>query len=397
MTNKKKRNGKKNRSLQKSSKMEETTQSIQQNRFQGQARRKGKIVKDVGITVGILGVIIAGVALIIQFFDIKLPLRSKPKVDIMEDSISIEYLKNLRDDDQEIYPLFIDKFDDTNSAVFNDNCATQLFVTNDYEEAITLDKIIFKAQDIEQNLEPTFIIRSRYLSTTESQLEIVNTGWSDAENVNISFDFVDADINKYLPVDKQTLNIPLIEFGEMTVVPLWNSYDFLLDGDFQILVNCNGNDGSAIETEYDFGDNGIYIRVENGLFPLLGGRGAPSQYIYGIEIDTSQKEFIVEKSISENINPHDRLELPICFSADKSCNLKFQIGFEAVIKNNKKIMIWSEPAYIDFKVSSIVSDSTNVENYSKDELLDIAASEPGSIKITYPYVDKETFMYVQSF
>jgi len=154
-------------------------------------------------------------------------------------------------------------------------------------------------------------------------------------------------------------------------------------------IDENGN----IKVKYLYNDC-LYINVGEGRFWPLE-LGDPSAGIYGIEIDTSDNSYKTEMNISEPINAHGRLELPICFSADKSCNFKFRIGFEVVKKNNKVEEIWTDYAKMDFEISSSAPDFNDVEDYSSIELLESAIEWPGEVIVTYPYIDKEVQKYVE--
>lgn len=355
-------------------------------------KRKGKIVG----TITIMASVAAILAVIFQIFDIKFPIRSRPNIDVMEGSVNVEYLKKIRDDgDEEVYPLFSDAIDDKGKNNFSGNCATQIYIDNKYEEEIVLTKIIFEAQDIIVNTRPRFELENLE-SSQGMDLGICNVGWGDGKNVNMRFEGVNGDkLDDFLKSSKQQITVPLVRHGEFTQIHVWNNEDFLKDGSYEFIVNCSDENGE-IETGYWNADRlGAYI--EDGRFIELN-QGAPSSVIYGIKIDTSKNEYIKEEFISESIESHGRLELPICFLADKSCDFKFRVGFELLKRNNKEETIWTDYAKLAFEISSIDTDLKNAADYSNEELMEeINEEELGSVIVTYPYIDKETLKYVEPF
>lgn len=100
--------------------------------------KRKRIRISLEIVLAIIGVVVACVALVLQFFDLKLPIRRKPSVDISQEQIRVELLEKLREDDN-VYPLFTDVLSEQVNEEENRNYATQVFITNDYEESILID------------------------------------------------------------------------------------------------------------------------------------------------------------------------------------------------------------------------------------------------------------------
>lgn len=357
--------------------------------------QKGKFTKKkIIISTGTLGVIITILGFATQFFDLRLPIRSNPKADLAEKSIDVEYLKDMGErKGKEIYPLFQDKVELTQENVFEVDCATQVFITNDYDEEILLDKIMFEAKNIKVNTEPVILIGTVHCSETEASLTIWNKGWGDAENIILKFEDPENDINRYLKPEKHSIEVDLLKHGESVDVPLWKNTDFLSDGTFYMTVTC-WEDDKQLEHEYVSRNERISVTVVDGNFMMLGS-GAPSVEIYGIMIDTSKESYREEASISEYIESKRRLELPICFSADKSCDFSFRVGFEVIKRNNKKEEIWTDFADIRLKISSIWDETEEANRFTEKELEERAISWLGGVVVTYPYVGKDTLKYVE--
>lgn len=231
-------------------------------------------------------------------------------------------------------------------------------------------------------------------SNTEIGLVIINHGWGDARNIVLTFEAPNMDFGKCILDGKEKINVDLIEMGTEKYVPLWNSEDFLVEGEYYLTINCADDLGDIeISVPKNEGKT-LCFGIQDGIFYPIGGQGAASTVIYGIEIDTSQESYVREEAISESISPHDRLELPICFTANKSCDLDFRVGFEILKKNNKKIVIWSKFANLKFKKSSFYRSNGDVGNYSKEDLESLVNTNPGEVAVTYPYIDKEILKYV---
>lgn len=339
--------------------------------------------------ISMLGALATIIAVVLQFFDFKFPIKSNPNVYIEDENIDITYLQKLRNDEENsFYPLFQDKIDVHSKNEFVSNCATQVHITNNYDETITLKKIVFEAKNIEEDLKPILRI-NQCVFEDKIQLRIENIGWQDAENIVITFE--DENINEYLSKDRQTKEIPLIKYGSSISIPLWECKDFIKEGYFNIKLKVTGKNGD-IETRYTENRNGIELELQNGEFIIPFGSGGQSDLVYGIKVNTETNSYKEEEIISENINPHDRLELPICFSAEKTCTFDFRIGFTILTHNNKEKMVWSDYANFKIEVSSVDIATENAKDYSKSELLENIYGFYGGI-VSYPYVDKDEFKY----
>lgn len=352
-------------------------------------QRKSKVKKWITTLLSIATI----VAAISQIFDVKFPVRSKPNADVMEGSVSLEYLQSLRKDEGEnVYPLFGNTIESTSENKFEGNCATQVFITNDYEEEIVLTKLMFEAEDISVDTTPVLSV-CIIGDETDYRLFVTNIGWGDSQE--ITFEFEDAEgkgIDDYLDSENKKIKTSGIACGESKEIHLWDNTDFLKDGEYKINIKCYDANG-GINVKYDYGEC-LYVNVKDGKFQPFE-LGDASAMIYGIEIDTSNNNYKKEAVISEPIESHSRLELPICFSADKSCSFKFRIGFELRKKNNSVETVWTEPAKLQFEISSLGSAFDNAENYSEEELIHYAVQWGGAVIVTYPYINRRIQKYVE--
>ena len=347
------------------------------------SRTDKKIMKKSN-RVAVTGVIVAIISLGFVIYD---RMYHEPKADIQDNPISVEYLNSIRDDNN-IYPMFSDE---VNSDIqFKGNCATQVLITNDNNEELLLDKIIFEAEDIVVNKNPDLIMNVQAISEKNVQLTLYNDGWGDAENLAFQFNGVDCDLNDYIAEEKLALKVKNVGYGKSEDIILWNNNDIVNDsyaGTLRIRPYCIDNDGKELHIVDWYGSENALVELDKGKF-IPTGRGAPSQEIYGIKIDTSKSTYKCEHSISESIEGNGRLELPICFAPDKSSKFRFKVSFEVRDKENKKKIISTEFAKVDFKVSSLISDNFfNAEDLSQHELIEKIERKDGFVKISYPYVD----------
>lgn len=334
--------------------------------------------------VAVTGVIVTIISLGFIIYD---HMYHEPKADIQDNAISVEYLSAIRDDDN-IFPMFSDEIN--SKTQFKGNCATQVLITNDNNEELLLDKIIFEAEDIKVNENPDLIIDLEAGSEGNAYFSIYNDGWGDAENLHFTFKGEDINLDDLIPTEKQVLNVKKIRYGTGNHYELWTDDD-LLDSDYTgVLVvkpYCVNDGGKQIDLINQYGEKTVGVYVSNGKFTLLG-RGDCSQEIYGIKINTAENSFQFESSISETIKAFGRLELPICFAPDKSCSFKFKVKFEVVSKGNKKEYISTKTAKVDFKVSSFLSNNFNdARDFSADELRESLESRNGLAKVSYPFAD----------
>lgn len=351
--------------------------------------KKGR--QKIGKLLGILVSIAAILTLIFQVTDIKFPVRSKPRADIMEGAVSLEYLQYLREDEN-VYPLFSDTIKNKKENIFVGDCATQVFITNNYEEEIVLTKLMFEAEDISVDTDPVLSV-CMIGDETDYRLFIANVGWGNSQEMTLEFEDAEGkDIDDYLDSENKKIKTSGIACGEFKEIHLWDNTDFIKNGEYKIKIKCYDVNGE-INVKYEFGEF-LDVKIKGGKFQPIE-LGDASAIIYGIEIDTSNNSYKKEAVISEPIESHSRLELPICFSADKSCDFKFKIGFELRKQNNSVETVWTEPAELKMEISSFNSAFDNAEKYSEEELTHYAVQWGGAVIVAYPYINRRIQRYVE--
>lgn len=334
--------------------------------------------------IGIFGALFGILTFIITYFDIS--HSSKPNADIQESVMSVSYLSKLGNR-QNKYPMFNDDINNMNEYNYVDNCATQVIVTNDYNNEILLEKMIFEAKDIIEDNTPTLEIDLIPNDNFGVNIMCVNHGWGDAKDITI--ELYGEGLDNFIVKDKHSLFIPLIGSGERIDLPIWDKQDLVMKnctGELYLKASCIDKNGDTIHV---LDENLIYISIYDGQFSSAGGFG-PSEEIYGVKIDTSNKKYEYEYNISECIKAKERMELPICFYPDKSCSLMFRVTFTIAYNNsNDRMNVSTDWAEIKFQVSSISSYGLNdVLDYSKEQLSEMIHEYPGYMKVTYPAVDR---------
>lgn len=309
------------------------------------------------------------------------------KLDIvMQDGLSVTYLNENIVQQNNFYPLFEDFVDSDKEYLFTENCATQLMITNHYNNQVVIDKIILEANEIKVDYSPVLTFFEGYTSEEGIGVTIINTGWGDAKNLKIRMVGTDKNLEEYFRKEALEFEVPLVNSSKRVEVPLLKNSDLLknlADGmgfsiDFDVECECEG-----IPIVYS--EVGFFIH--NGKLQF-GGIGDYAQYIYGIKIDTENHNFLWEESISEFIDQGETLVLPICFFPDRSCSLKLKISFE-IINDGKKEIISTKLSEMYFTVASIpgwnykISNSIDdVESISKEEMEILESNE--EIIVTYP-------------
>lgn len=279
---------------------------------------------------------------IMQIFDW---VKEHKKLDIV---MQYGYLdKNI---EHNFYPLFEDYIDSKKEYMFSENCATTLMITNHYNNEVVIDKIILDAIEIEVDYSPILTFENGFAYEEGISVNISNSGWGAAKNLNIKIIGNDIKLEEYFKKEALEFTVPIINSSEVIEVPFLknsdllesviNSYDIAVD--LEVECECEGN-----PTVY----NNVGFYIENGKLDY-GGKGAFSQYVYGINIDTLEENFLWEESILEFIPQGETIVLPVCFFPDKSCSLKLKIAFE-IINDGKKELISTELLDMYFSVSSI--------------------------------------------
>nr|DAZ09019.1 MAG TPA: hypothetical protein [Caudoviricetes sp.] len=343
------------------------------------------------VIIGGIASIFAIVAFFIDYYGVK--HHEEPVAEIQEQSYSIDYLSNLgdRNNSGNKFPLFNDIIDTTKEYKTIDNCATQILVTNDYDKPILINKIIFEAKEIKEETGAVLYIDIRPSQDGESGGSIFCSNQGEEESDELTLKLSSESLDGFFSEDKQTITIPPIKPNEYSYIELWHDSDLInkeYDGVLEIKAECTDKDGNEFPILYEF-NNCLYASISNGQVSTIGGFG-PSEGIYGVRIDTSSKNYRKEFDVAENVEGNNRLELPICFYADKTCSLKFRVVLEIIYGNdNRKKNISTDWAEIKFHVSSNASEWLHdVTEYNSSEIEKLSKSL-GIVKITYPAVERK--------
>lgn len=333
--------------------------------------------------IGLLALLVAVGALYLEYkYD-------EPIVDIQDSFVNIDYLKSMRDD-QNIYPMFTDEIHSEN--VFYGSCATQVLISNENDDEILVSKLMLETKEIKVDKTPRLVLDLYGTNNGGAMFYIWNEGWGNAHDIVISFEGKNADLDAFLPQEKQSISIPLVRHGGNEELLLWRKEDLLstaYNTGLQISAVCKDSTGKEVDLRYLMEADSLYTTVFNGRF-FDEGRGAASEHIYGIQIDTSEEEDFQVFTISESVSGRSRLELPICFAPDKSCEFQFRIKMEIITPKNEKRVIETKFAKVKFQVSSTDKLFLCGDDYDQDELRSMLEPSDGLTTISYPYVDLET-------
>ena len=350
-------------------------------------------IKNLWITLGGFVGILTFISFLLDYMGLWDLGKSKPT--IYTDKISVSYL-NASNNLDNIYMLFDDEIDNRKEYKLSESCATQLFITNYYEDEITLNSIRFIAEEISVIEEP--IISLLILEGNGYvDLQLYNIGWADSDMLNLTFEGVNDDLSKYIDKNKLSFSVEGIPSKESRTIRLWENEDLITNidsGVIEFTATCTDMMNNMVEVVYgetrEFSH--LEVNVADGEFVCLG-KGGISDLTYGVRIDTSQEFFDYEETIRESIQPQETLALPICFFPDKSCRMSFYIEF-STLHNGKEIFCQSDPVTLEFEVSSIITAGKyNAGDYSTFELTQIANDYAGNCIISYPFISKQ---YMQS-
>lgn len=343
----------------------------------------------VGIASLIVAIVSLVVALIIAIFldYFGIHYSDNPTADIQNQAIDASYLLGLGNR-QNKFPMFNDDVDETKEYICFDKCATQVLVTNDYDNEILLEKMVFEAKEIKADETPVLRLDVAPRDNDSAvNIICVNEGWGKAKNVTITLE--GEGLKDIIPFDKHSVYLSSIDAKEQIKLPIWSSSDVIKKDcvkDLNLFAKCRDADGNDIPVRYAMGDS-IYLGICNGRFNF-GGENGPSEDIYGVKIDTTYDTYEYTFNISESIKDKERIEVPICFFSDKSCTLKFRVKFTAVYKN-KRIPVETDWAELKFQVSSVSNYNLNdVREFSKEKLIEMIHEYPGEVIVTYPAVDR---------
>lgn len=357
-------------------------------------RKIAKIIGALGAASGATVGIFVGIPQIIEYWQ-----KNWEKPSIYSDKISVEYLKSSESRDKVIYQLFDDEIDEEKDYKLYDYCATQIFITNHYDQEIALNSIKFVAENISVIETP---ILSLYAEEGEGyvDLSINNTGWGDCKDFKIEFTGKEEELSNHIKKDKLTFNVEGVKVGEDRTIRLWEKEDLVTKLNSEVLeinAHCEDVDGNEIPVIYSMGDYPcLLVDIIDGKF-LSDGRGGPSDKIYGVRIDTSKSNFAYRDSIEEYIQPNETLALPICFFPDKSCNIKFYVEFTAVY-DEREITIQSKPVSMEFEILNTPYNKTQDATQSDQvDLENIISDTVGENLVSYPFLDEKVIESRQNY
>lgn len=81
----------------------------------------------------------------------------------------------------EVHMIFDENSDPDKEYLFSENCATQLMITNHYNNQIVMDKIIFKATEIAVAYSLVLTFSPGVATEDGLSVQITNTGWGNAK------------------------------------------------------------------------------------------------------------------------------------------------------------------------------------------------------------------------
>lgn len=315
-------------------------------------------------------------------------VKEHKKLDIaIQGNISTTYLNRNIKEYKNFYPLFEDYVDSDKEYSFTENCATQLMITNHYDQQVVVDKIMLEANEIKVDYSPILTFSDGYIPEEEGLcISITNTGWGDAKNLKVKVVGSNTNLEEYFKKEALEFMVPIVGSSKQVVVP------FLKDSDLLGYFDDGTSFGINFEVECECdGVPEVYSDVAVFIFDgklEYGDLGDYAQYVYGIKIDTTNENFLWEESIVEFIDQGETLILPICFFPDKSCSLKLKISFE-IVKDGEKEIISTELTDMYFTVASIPgwnykvsSPVEDIKGISEDEMQIIDSNNDAIV--TYP-------------
>lgn len=353
-------------------------------------KRKNSTTKKVMELIGLLGVIAGILAFFLDFFGVWDIGKKQPS--IYSDEISVSYLRNADNRNDNIYQLFNDEIDDSKEFRLSESCATQIYITNHYQQEIVLNSIRFVAQNIYLIEEPVISLNAME-GNGYVDLTISNVGWRDSNDLELEFVGVDEDLSDYIKKDKLFLSVEGVKAGGKKTIRLWKNEDLITEKYSCVInftANCQDVEDNKIQVDYALG-NSQYLSFDINEGKLLpNGKGGSSDSLYGVCIDTSKSKFSYQDSIEEYIQPNETLTLPICFFPDRSCEMTFYVEFTAVY-GSEELVIQSKPTTLVFEVLNVDNNGLyDATQYSKSELEKLVNNQVGNCLVSYPFSDERS-------
>ena len=263
-----------------------------------------------------------------------------------------------------------------------------LLQSNNYQKDIQLTKIVFEAKNIKEDNQPYISIETIKNKDNKNQidLKIGNVGWGKINDLNITIDGKEQDLNDYIKENEYKFYIKCLDSKEEIILPFLKSEDIknrnLRDKIIDMEVNCKSK-----KVPVRTFTNNVVVCI-NGDDLFIPGRGGPEELIYGLKIDTSKEHFTYEQGISEIINAGKIDVFPICIYPDRACTIKFRIGFDIMYEDNIE-RIYADERELNFFVSSIDGEDRiyDAQQYSTKELDEMITENGGLIVGSYPFTN----------
>lgn len=310
-------------------------------------------------------IIVAVVTFVLGLLQLGDWIRENKKIEVViQDEISLSYLTQNDERYSNMYPLFRNYIDEDKEYFWSDSCATQLFVTNHYDTEIVISEIVLKVSNIKKDNAPKlFFVGGNTFQKNQLFIKIINDGWSDVKNLEITAVDESNQLKSYFLEDELKFVVPIVETGSFVEVPFLKYTDLIKECeedmyfDVKFDVICEGNVLSDVVSDYCFAiqDDNMYNY----------GVGGDSTFVYGIQVDTSKETYTWSEKISECVEGKQTLVLPICFFPDRSCTMEFEIILK-IEYDGKSYFISTPLTEANFTVSSYWKCYADLKFYNEE-------------------------------
>ena len=334
-------------------------------------------------------IIVTIVTMILGLLQMRDWIRDNKKLEVViQDEISLSYLTQNDERYSNMYPLFQNYIDDDKEYFWSDSCATQLFVTNHYDAEIVISEIVLKVSNIKKdNSAKLFFIGGNSLEKNQLFIKIVNDGWSDVKNLEVTAVDESNQLKSYFSEDELKFDVPIVKAGSFVEVPFLKYTDLIkecegdMNFDVKFEVVCEGNALSDVVSAYQFKiqDDNMYSY----------GAGGDSTFVYGIQVDTSREIYTWSEKISECVEGKQTLVLPICFFPDRSCTMEFEIVLK-IEHDGKSYYISTPLTEANFTVSSYWKYCADLKFYNEENQLIHSETI-----VSYPEIDATMYKFLE--
>ena len=298
--------------------------------------------------------------------------------------LGIEKISKEYPDDAAYLALFTDALDGSEDRLLANDCATLVTLTNNFDKEIQLESIRFEATDVEPDLSPCIMASLTTDGFENVLMHVFNTEWSAIDGMTIDCISSDGSLQECFGTDRVKIDVPYIEPGGMELVQFLGQDDIVKYEEQRSFIfdEIEAHTGAGNEVAID--DTELLFGFMNGGYTTYG-KGGNSRSVYGIGIDTSEKECVYEEAISESVRPSESITVPICFFPDKSCDLRVQVSF-VVSKGSEKQTVSTESVPVHFKVSSLRQPSPENDLTNPGSSLDsIRPSDSNAFSFPFSY------------